>query len=49
MSTATILSTSVPRSPEVNTGPRRATPALRAWVRRLEQLYGHVALLDLHR
>ena len=27
----------------------RSRPGLKAWLRQLEQLYGQVAMLDLHR
>jgi len=49
MSLAISLFSPTPRTPAVNTGPQRAAPAFRAWLHRLERLYGDVALLDLHR
>ena len=49
MSPAIKLSAPVPYLPGIKTGPRRASSGLKAWLRQLEQLYGHAALLDMHR
>ena len=49
MSPAIKLSTPIPHSPRIKTGPRRAASGPRGWLRQLERLYGRVALLDMHR
>ena len=49
MSPAIKLATPVPHTPRIKTGPRRPASGPRAWLRQLGQLYGRVALLDMHR
>jgi len=49
MSLAIKLSTPTPYLPGIKSGPRRPASSLRAWLRQLEQIYGHVGLLDMHR
>lgn len=43
------LSVSTPQLLRSRTGPRRGKPASGSWLRRLQQVYGRAALLDMHR
>ncbi len=36
-------------SPGIRSAQRRAAPAFKTWLRRIERIYGQAALLDLHR
>ena len=49
MSPAIKLSAPTPYLSGIKTGPRRPASGPRTWLRQLEQLYGRVGLLDMHR